>query len=563
MKLGDPYMSVAVRAKADTFKKLAVLSTAAVAALFCGHIAHGQGFMVRPMRVQTELAPGEEHQIPIEVKNTVGNESRRLDVTVVDLTQHVSGGWSPIMPDAGTVPGERMSCRTWIDLDTGRVDIPALATEQIRLRIKAPAAARGTYIAGLLVQSQPIGADDAAVRLQVRFLIPIIIGIQGRPVRQNVTLQSLGMQFQPRREQQTDGAATTAVVMHIANEGRTFSRIRGAVRVEIQRGDRWLPVTRAEMSERFIIPGVTLSLTEDLHRRLPSGHYRLRGTLYVDGRRVAPLEAEIPFEGDPQATLTAFDAALVLDPESIDLNVRPGAVRTTVVNIENPAEEPLVVRARAILPKPLQGMVLGELRGDALSAADWVQIRPSEFTLPGGRSQNVRLLARIPRHGLEHSRYYAELMFQGNYQDGQSAGITRSMLVVANEEAEAMVRIHADRLALAKADVSRYVVQARFSNTGNVHIMPRGEVEVLAAGGRAVRSIHLSGDDSVMLPLGVRLFSEIIDFDDVEPGPYILQVRLRDGGVVVSEARAPIHVETEDSGRRVVTMAQEPESDVE
>ena len=83
--------------------------------------------------------------------------------------------------------------------------------------------------------------------------------------------------------------------MSIANSGQTFSRVRGDLTVERQNGGRWRVVTRVPVKERGIIPGVTLNLGGDLERRLPSGAYRLRADLFVDGRRVAPMQKTIEF----------------------------------------------------------------------------------------------------------------------------------------------------------------------------------------------------------------------------------------------------------------------------
>src|SRR4029078_13632569 len=125
------------------------------------------------------------------------------------------------------------------------------------------------------------------------------------------------------------------------NEGRTFSRVRGTLRVDRENKGVWRPVTRVDVSERGVIPGATLELGDDLHRSLPSGKYRLHGELYVDGRRVSPVEKEIDFTGAPDADEVAYDTALLLTPPLVTMDVVPGASRITTLKIENPGETPV------------------------------------------------------------------------------------------------------------------------------------------------------------------------------------------------------------------------------
>ena len=90
-------------------------------------------------------------------------------------------------------------------------------------------------------------------------------------------------------EQSQKNSATTLVSMNIVNKGGTYSRLKGNVNVMWQAGQYWQRVSSAEFREVGIMPGVELDLKSDLKRRLPSGKYKQKGTLYVDGRRIRPL----------------------------------------------------------------------------------------------------------------------------------------------------------------------------------------------------------------------------------------------------------------------------------
>lgn len=274
---------------------------------------------------------------------------------------------------------------------------------------------------------------------------------------------------------------------------------------------------------------------------------------------MAPLDKEIEFEGDPDVETLAYDTALILEPEQVAFDATPGAVRTNVVRVENPSDDPLEVQASAVLPATLRGVAMGDLKGDALSAAAWVQVRPETFTLRGGGRQNLRVITRVPREDVNHARYYAQLVLDAAYADGQSAGTTQSLLTVTNAAVAAEPTLQADRLALAAEADSHYIVQTRVSNVGNVHLNDlRGEAQLLGAGGRTVASGSLRGEPGLLLPMGVRQFGGELNFSDVEPGQYILEARLRygnDGSVVT---RLPVRVEEgEDGGREVVVLDDE------
>lgn len=480
-----------------------------------------------------------------------------MSLRLVELSQTPSGSWSLIEPDSETDVSHLSSCRTWISFDQQSIELEPASTERVAVRLEVPPGARGTYVAGIIAE-QPPRPNATGLVVRVRFLIPVIVEIQGRPVRQQVTLDDLQMIY---RKPEGGQPGTTLAGMNIANEGRSYSRVRGDLRVERQSDDRWRPISRVEIPDRGIIPGVTLSLGDDLNRRLPSGTYRLRGNLYVDGRRVAPLDKEIEFEGDPNVDTLAYDTALVLEPGEVAFDATPGATRTSVVRVENPSEDPLEVRAEAVLPASLRGVALGELRGDELSAAEWVEVRPDTFTLRGGGRQNLRVLTRVPRENVDHAHYYAQLVLHATYGDGQSAGTTQTLLTVSNAAVPTEAAVQAVRLALAADEASRYFVQAQFSNVGNVHLAdPRVEAEVLGTGGQPVAATALGGEAGVLLPLGVRHYGGELDFADIEPGRYILQARLRyEGGSTIK--RLALRVEEEQDGARSVVILDDADPD--
>ncbi|ATX65576.1 hypothetical protein [Roseinatronobacter bogoriensis] len=479
-----------------------------------------QGFMVEPMRIHVSVAPGQNIQVPVNIRNTATDGPRDLELRLAHLDQNTAGGWA-FQDVVDGIPAHQSSL-DWTSLSETDARIAPLEPAQVMLSIQPPRNARGAYFAALLIETPAPPEDALGLSVRMRFLIPVIIEIEGRPVRQNVHLGDVVMTY----DEADDRAPTTRAHLRITNAGETFSRVTGDLRIERRSGDRWRLVTRFETRERPIIPGVTLELGQDLERRLPSGEYRLRGELMVDGRRLPPLTKEIEFEGDPNVDALAYDTELRLSPEMVQMDVVPGATRTTVLRIENPGEHSVTVDLGAATPRGLIGVRMGDLIGIDLSAEGWTTVRPAQFTLRGGANQNVRVISAVPPVDGLHANYYADLTLSGRYADGQSAGTQSSIIHLVNHAAENARQGEIESLNLAEVGRNLFAVQARFLNTGNTHVTPLARVTVSSPQGQTVRSVTLSGAGGMLLPLGHRVFGGEIDFSGVEPGMYGLRAHI-------------------------------------
>jgi hypothetical protein len=487
-------------------------------AFWAPHLALGQGFQVKPMTMQFSVDAGRVAQTTLDLTNTSG-EPLTLDIYTTELTQSPTGSWLMANPeDADGLS----SAREWVTVQQSQIQIPPATLAEIPIQFTVPASARGTYLAAIIAeQPTPEGAEGLIVR--VRFLIPVIIQIKGRPVRQNIRLTEVGMNMIEATE---NDPATTTLTMQVANEGKTFSRVRGELTLQVESAGNWRTLTRSEITERGIIPGVTLELPADIERRLPSGNYRLRAELYVDGRRVAPIEKDVAFVGDPEIDEIAFDTALLLEPAVVDMQVVPGATRTTILTIVNPGEEPVNVSLVSDTPKALAGVVMGELVGTSLSAQPWTQIMPAKFTLRPGRRQNVRVVSRIPREGADYPNYYADLVVQGIYDNGQSAGETRSTVHLRNIEVDSVPSAFVEQFALSESEQpGQFTAQVRLVNTGNVHVEPAPRLILLTSRGEEISRVELTGEPGMLLPLGLRTYGGELNLSSLEPGLYVLRAQ--------------------------------------
>ena len=521
-----------VKDMAFKLAKASFIALAVVAALFAGNLAtQAQGFSVQPMRVDAGVPPARSARIPIEIANTSDRDAQVLELEIVDMLQQPNGQWQFLREGSDELQGAPLSSSEWISLDDNAIELDAGETETVPLMARLPANARGTYIAGLLVRSRPAGDSDAAVRIRLQFLVPVILSVEGRPARQQIAIPDLTMEFfrpvgfggAPR------GEPTTIAYIHADNEGQTYSRLNGYLQVDRQQGGSWRRVTRLDVEDRGIIPGASLKLPFDMERVLPPGTYRLTSQIEVDGRRLPRVVREISYAGDPDAEPgdtvdTAFDATLILEPPLVEMDIVPGATRTATLSITNPNDQRLNVNIAAATPEALAGKVMGDLLGETLAATPWIRISPSQFTIRPEGQRNVRVVSRIPREGVDNANYYADIIIDSTYSDGQNAGTIRSALRLNNEEIVEQRGGVVERLALVNAGAAQnYVVQSRFVNTGNVHVEPSMTADLLAPNGEVVASLDLEGEAGRLLPLGIRDYSGELDFSEIADGEYLLR----------------------------------------
>ena len=514
--------------------------------------AQGQGFMVKPMKMEFTARAGQAVEGVLELRNAGADEAKTLELKLVELTQGSDGGWQIIEPESKVDTSKLPSCLKWIKLSADSVVVDPMKMAPVTVTVKTPPTARGFYLAGLIAQIKAKPAEKG-ITIVVRFMIPILLEIEGRPERQQIELTDTGMTF---RKAGANLPAATLVSMGVANDGRTYSRTKGSVKVMFSSGGRWRPVSTADIKEIGILPSVKLNLSADLGRRLPSGKYKLTAALSVDGRRVKALEKEIDFEGDPAVTKLAVDTALSLDPLELTIAGAPGAMRTAVLKVENASEDAVNIEAGSLIPAPLRGVAFGELKGDDLSCAAWLEVAPAKFTLRAGGKQNVRVIAKMPKAEKMQAAYYGLVCLRATYPDGQGAGETKTLVCVANKSVPPKPAAQAAKMTLAAEEGSKYAVQGRFANIGNVHFKPKCRAVLASAMGQTVTEIELAGEEGVMLPLETRDFSGVIDFEKVEPGTYALKVVMDCGSGQGAAEQLPISVAIEE-GRKVVTVVEQ------
>lgn len=335
----------------------------------------------------------------------------------------------------------------------------------------------------------------------------------------------------------------------------SYSRLRCFARVRRFTEGHWREITKAIFKDVGIMPGRKLRIKSDVERSLPPGKYKVDGWLYVDGRLIKPIEKEIDFAGDPNATKTkvATDVSLYLDPPDFTLNAVPGGTRMGVLKVYNASEDNINVSTTLAIPSALKGVSRGDLMGVDLNCVDWVKVVPDKFTCRPYDSQNLSVTAEMPNPSKMQPNYYVLLNLQATYPDGQSAGVKSAVICVANKNIQTKRMAQAMKLTLGATEGSRYVVVGRFNNMGGIHFTPRCRAIIAQPDGVTIKKLVLTGKAGVMLPLEVRDFSGMVDFSEITAGVYRLEAVLEYGPGESVITQIPIRVSVK-GGQRLVEI---------
>ena len=525
------------------------LIVAALGVLAGSTSAWPQGFMVKPMLMEFSARRGQVIERDLQLRNIRSDEAATLTIKTVLLRQGPTGAWMIVTAENGSTQA-LPSCLPWLRLSSTSVRIPPLEATTVRVRLQVPRGARGFYAGGILVQSTP-RRGGGSIAVVIRFLIPVLLQIQAPLSTQDLRLGAVGMDYRPEADKRS---ATTEVWLTVINRGATYSRIEGRVDLSRQAGTTWRLLTQAPIRQIGITPNATLRLTADLARVLPSGRYKLDGTLFVDGLRTARMSKETDFEGDPSVATVPTDVPLMLDPPALTIKAVPGSRRTAVVTVQNPSDDALRVACEVQVPPGLSGVAMGSITGEDFTCAPWTEVVPQSFTLGATGQRNIRLTVNFARVENPKPNYYADLSLTTSYLDHQSAGKTQAMVVVQNPTAQSQLKAQPVGLTIAQQEGDRYAVTARFANIGNVHFTPSASARVVSPIGEVVAKAKLETTAGIVLPLGTPRFSGAIDFGNVKPGVYILVATMEYGGEEVS-TKLPVRVETKEH-RKLVTVLE-------
>jgi hypothetical protein len=547
------------------------LITIAMAMFLPAGSALGQ-YMVQPMELKLTPRAGRIIKTALQIHSFDANSVLPIDLKVVELGQEEDSEWLVFDPDPNSQHdyiqdfdvSKLSSCSDWISLNRTNLEIQPLGQVPVEITIRVPRRVGGFYGAGILT-SLKVNNPGTNVTLNIRFLIPVLIEIQGRVYPPKIELKNVGMEYVPSSD---NNPATTLVSVSVDNVGQTFSRLKPFARIWGFQDGHWRVITKTEFRDTGIIPGAQLNLKNDIMRSLPSGKYRIAGAIYVDGKRATAIAKELDFKGDPGTKRAPTDAPLDLVPRDVIIEGYPNSIRSAFLEVINSSDEKIDIQTLFAIPTVLSGTASVAFKGEELTCVDWLRVEPEKFTLNSFEKRRIRIVANIPESLGIHPWHYAVLGLYAHYPDGQNAGLTTTNICVGNEqsETESQITVEAGNPIIREwnPEASQFLVLADFTNHSDVHIDP-----VKCRAGLAITSGEMTGmvrasttlscdEQGIMLPLANRKYSGILDLSAVPDGVYRLEANIEYAPNKSKTKQSSIRISLEGD-RRKVNILQTPE----
>ena len=411
-------------------KPLAKILATTLVVLLLASSAFGD-FLVQPIMVKQKVSPGKRGvRLGLHLENLSRDTPEVVSLRLAELTQNSSGVWTEVRADDPQNPvdlSSLKSCRDWLTCETQSAQLAPFQRTPVTIVANIPPGIRGFYFAALIAETIPreMVVNGMTSMTTLQYLVPIILEAATTPGQHDVKLTNVGLTYVAPTLDNPNAAVLG--FLEIANNGATYSRLQGTMRVWRQspRG-HWIKAAEVTLPDNGIIPGVKLNLTQDLGVLLPSGKYKMEGYLMVDGQRGNAISEEFDFEGDRRVVDVRDLATIDLDKEELSVDVLPGSIRQGSIMVGNGCEDPITVKAEFILPPHMFNVISGQgVRGEDLGCADWATLQPSEFKLNGYGRRNLNLIIRTPATATKYSHYYGTLRLHATYQDGSTAARRR------------------------------------------------------------------------------------------------------------------------------------------
>lgn len=215
------------------------------------------------------------------------------------------------------------------------------------------------------------------------------------------------------------------------------------------------------------------------------------------------------------AQSTSSELRLTTSPLPINLKVTPGSSVTANLKIKNDGNqsEKLKVTLMKFKADPTTGAIILGDREPTDTYFDWVTFSEPTFTLPSGEWKTITATFNVPATAA-FDYYYAITFFRADQQvtpgERQTVlnGGTATMVLLTVDVPGAKKELSIDNFTVNKnifeflpADFS-----VKLKNTGNVHIIPRGNI-FITSGGKAVATLNVNEAQGSILPNSPRTFS--------------------------------------------------------
>ncbi len=510
-----------------------------------------QSLGIDPLLIERAVSPGSSISYTVNVQNDDGFEPITLAVSVADVFENLNGVYNLL--EAGS---SAFSLAEWVSFEPEIITIPPASERRISVTITVPrGVSGGRYGAIVISPKEDISSlAESTAPFVYRMASFIELEITGSAARKEAYISRFSVQPSsalPRIRQQV-GDNALVYSAEVTNVGNVHIITQGSVLLQTAEG-RTVARFPIGGGRGIILPENTVALQSVTKRGLLPGDYIARAVIEYGGQRPAVSEIEFSITEsaiDAQEQSAVPLSRFTVEPEEIDVAVRPGALNSTILEISNKGLDPIEVDTEIM---PLEFSILGELlteeeRGEA---PDWITINPSSFSIEPGRTKRVRLLIRPPKD--TDGGYYADLILTSKSE----AGTTKtgsSILVFVGEKI-----IKSGKVEVVNIEQEQEFIycDVLFTNDGNYHVnvgldfvlrrVYEGYIDeetgrVVPRQTEGISSISLPMSINPVLPSTKRGFSFQIP-TSLEPGEYEIAIRADYGGDEPALTQLPFRIE--------------------
>ncbi len=480
---------------------------------------------VQPMSLNVKVRPGETSSFSFNLTTT--DTQKTVDLQLYQPIQSATGDVSFSLSE-----GHLESPAEWIILENKQVVVPPDASTTVNGTIQVPYNTAGSHSIVIMVQPQ-VDSVESGLQFLVRYAIQL-----------NITVESPGIW-------------PYAEVVHwdiIADDNRqplvkaTFKNpsllrypvsmemtIRGQNRRLIERSTLRTPSNmQAKRESTTIYPGAKVDFIGPITKYLAPGDYELRLFVrYADGRqRIESKKLSLAGDEFDQSDRVSI---LKIEPEAINIALRPGAAISQILQIENHFTKTMQV--------VIGGEEISEGYTHCVYKAIDIQFRgEQQFELASQRNGRNVLTFRTDR-SLEPGGYYGNLIVYALSTDGElvhSYPIPLRVLVGDGWTYTADVQ----SIKYVADDNSSLLFSLVVRNTSPAHITPSGVMYIKDLEGVIKRTVplHIQDGVSAILPSTSGYLAGNTRTLDI--GKYVAEIHLTHDSKNIATATLPFEIDS-------------------
>jgi hypothetical protein len=216
------------------------------------------------------------------------------------------------------------------------------------------------------------------------------------------------------------------------------------------------------------------------------------------------------------ASAQSGELRLTTSPLPINLKVTPGSSVSAALKIKNDGNqaENLKISLMKFKADPVTGAAILADRAPEDSYFDWVTFSDPTFTLPSNEWKTVTATFNVPTTAA-FDYYYAIVFFRADQQvapgDRQTVlnGGTATLVLLTADVPGAKKEVSLDQFSVNKNifEFLPAIFSVKAKNTGNVHIIPHGNIFIENGNGQTVATLDVNATQGSILPDAPRTFT--------------------------------------------------------